>query len=80
MTRIIDNREYLTTKDAAAALNTTVTRILMLLKTHALDGAEVAGEWYVAADSLACATAHGSDLKTVTGCASYCTSNGCGCK
>ena len=80
MTRIIDNREYLTAAAAATALKTTVTRILMLLKSNALDGVEVAGEWYVASDSLACATTHGSDLKGVKGCASYCTSSGCGCK
>jgi hypothetical protein len=80
MARIIDGKTHITAAEAAVALETTITRVFMLLRENALQGAEAEGEWYVASDSLACAKAHGTDMKTVKGCASYCTSSSCGCK
>lgn len=70
----------LTVAASAEALATTPTKILMLLKNGALKGEEISGEWFIDADSLACCKAHGIDMKTANGCASYCSSGGCGCK
>ena len=80
MARIIDGVNFLTAAEAAEELNTTITRILMLLRSGDLQGRELDGEWCVAQDSLACAKAHGTDKKTANGCISYCASKGCGCK
>jgi hypothetical protein len=80
MERIINGTAHITAAAAADELKTTMTRILMLLRDKALAGEQVDGEWYVAVDSLACAKAHGTDQKVAKGCASYCSSGGCGCK
>lgn len=80
MARTIDNKSYLTAAEAAAQLDTTLTRVLMLLRGNALKGAQLDGEWYVESDSVACAKTHGTDMKAASGCATYCTSGGCGCK
>ncbi len=69
-----------TVEESAETLATTPTKILMLLKSGELKGQEIAGEWLVEADSLACCKSHGIDMKTANGCASYCNSGGCGCK
>lgn len=66
--------------ESAETLKTTQTRILMLLKNGDLKGRAIEGDWFVEADSLACAKAHGIDMKVAQGCASYCNSGGCGCK
>jgi len=80
MVMIIDGTEHITAARAAEELETTITRVLMLLREKALAGRQLDGEWYVATDSLACGKTHGRDLKTVRGCASSCSSGGCGCK
>ena len=80
MALTIDAREYVTAAEAAEELETTLTRVLMLLRENALAGTQVDGEWYVASDSVACGKAHGRDMKKIKGCASYCSSGGCGCK
>ena len=80
MTQTIDGKPCVTAAEAAEQLGTTVTRVLMLLRENALQGAQLAGEWYVASESVACAQAHGTDMKVARGCASYCKSSGCGCK
>lgn len=80
MTQIIDGRNHVTAADAAEQLETTITRVLMLLRENALKGAQIDGEWYVEADSIACCKSHGRDMKAAQGCATYCTSGGCGCK
>lgn len=69
---------YLTAAEAASKLETTVTRILMLLRQGALQGMEQDGTWFVDSDSVACAKTHGSDQKAAKGCTSYCA-GGCGC-
>jgi hypothetical protein len=80
MAEMIDGKACITAAEAAEQLDTTVTRVLMLLRENALQGAQLEGEWYVASDSVACAKAHGTDMKVAKGCASYCKSSGCGCK
>ena len=80
MNRVIDGKEYVTAGEAAARLETTMTRVLMMLKAQELTGVQVDGDWFVTSESLACARTHGSDRKTVNGCASYCSSGGCGCR
>lgn len=70
----------LTVAASAEILATTPTKILMLLKNGDLHGEEIAGTWFIDADSLACCKAHGIDMKAAKGCASYCNSGGCGCK
>lgn len=76
----MNGREYITAARAAEELETTITRILMLLRGNALMGRQLDGEWYVASDSIACGKAHGRDMKLAKGCASSCSSGGCGCK
>jgi len=80
MSMIIDGKEHISAAQAADELETTITRVLMLLRDKALVGTQLDGEWYVACDSLACGKAHGRDMKTAKGCASHCSSGGCGCK
>lgn len=77
---IIDGKEHISAAKAAGELDTTITHVLMLLREKALAGTQLDGEWYVACDSLACGKAHGRDMKTIKGCASHCSSGGCGCK
>jgi hypothetical protein len=76
---MIDGKEHITAAEAADQLETTITRVLMLLREKALAGTCQGGAWYVALDSVACAKVHGVERKTVTGCASHCSSGGCGC-
>jgi hypothetical protein len=76
----METANMLTVELSAETLGTTSTKILMLLKKGELKGQEIDGKWYVEADSLACCKTHGIDMKTANGCASYCSSGGCGCK
>lgn len=76
----METDKMLTVEVSAEALETTPTKILMLLKNGELKGEEIDGKWFVEADSLACCKSHGIDMKVVKGCASYCNSGGCGCK
>jgi len=80
MARTIDGIEYVTADEAAELLATTPMRVLMLMRDKALVGIEAEGEWLVSRDSVACCAAHGSDMKVAKGCATYCSSGGCGCK
>jgi hypothetical protein len=80
MAHIIDGIAYVTPDEAAEMLATTPMRVLMLLRAKALVGIEVDGGWLVSSDSVACCTAHGTDAKVAKGCATHCTSGGCGCK
>jgi hypothetical protein len=80
MTVIIEGTEHVTAADAAVQLNTTQLRILMLVKEQALVGKLLDGTWYISRPSLACAEVHGTDRKESTGCRSYCSSSGCGCR
>ena len=72
--------KFVSAEYAAKELNTTLPRILMMLKNGDLVGEQLDGVWQITGESLACAKVHGSDLKTVNKCASYCSSGGCGCK
>lgn len=80
MTLVIDGVEHITAAAAAEKLETTVPRILMMLKSQDIQGVRIDGDWFVTSDSLACAKVHGSDRKVANGCASYCSSKGCGCR
>jgi len=80
MVRTIDGKPCVTAAVAARELDTTITRVLMLLRSNDLKGTQLAGEWYVESDSVACAKAHGTDMKAAKGCTSYCSAGGCGCK
>jgi hypothetical protein len=80
MTLFIEGIEYVTAAEAAATLNTTPLRVMMLVKQKELVGQEVDGSWYISRPSLACATAHGTDRMVANGCQSYCKSSGCGCR
>ncbi|GAM10763.1 hypothetical protein OR1_03060 [Geobacter sp. OR-1] len=66
--------------EAAAELQTTQLKVLMLVKNKAILGEEIRGEWYVNRDSLNCFKSHGSDIKIEMGCKSNCSSGGCGCR
>lgn len=69
-----------TVAESAQLLETTPTRILMLLRSGELKGIETDGGWLVDADSLVCCKSGGIDMQAAKGCASYCNSGGCGCK
>ena len=75
-----EGMDYLTVAEAAEYLETTATRVLMLLRKDDLKGREIDGAWFVEPASLVCCKAHGIDLKVEKGCVSYCSSGGCGCK
>ena len=80
MARTIDGIDYVTADEAAELLATTPMRVLMLMRDKALVGMQVEGEWLVSRDSVACCKAYGADMKEAKGCATYCSSKGCGCK
>lgn len=75
-----DYQDLASVEEAAAALQTTHLRVLMLLKEKELVGEEIDGAWFVTRESLKCCMTHGKDLKVQMGCKSYCSSGGCGCK
>lgn len=70
---------FVTIDEAATLLDTTPTRILMLLRDKALLGEQQEDGWLVSRDSIACCKAHGKDMKKEQGCKTYCSSGGCGC-
>ena len=70
---------YVTIDEAAQLLDTTPTRILMLLRQKALEGVQQGSDWLVSRESIACCKTHGRDMKQEQGCKTYCTSGGCGC-
>ncbi len=80
MARTIDGIEYVTADEAAEMLATTPMRVLMLLRNKALAGMEINGEWLVSRDSAACCKSHSADMKVAKGCATHCSSKGCGCR
>ena len=80
MARIINSISYLTADETAEKLQTTPTRILMLLKGKALEGMQINGEWLVSSDSMACFKPDGKGQQSAAGCASHCSASSCGCK
>jgi hypothetical protein len=81
MVREIDGEEYLSIQAAAGELATTHLRLLMLVKQGTLAGKQVAGEWFIARESLECLKRHGLEPASVASCkASSCSSGGCGCR
>ena len=79
MTVIIDGIEYLPASVVAEQLETTETKVLMLLKQKALGGELVDGSWFVTAASLACYDAHAANAESQSQCRTGCGSTGCGC-
>ena len=80
MERMIEGVAHVTAAAAAGQLETTQLRVLMLLKEKALTGTMLDGEWFVTSESLACCRVHGQDRRVASGCATSCSSGGCGCK
>ncbi len=76
----INTTEYLSSAEAAEELKTTIPRVLMLLRENALEGTLLDGEWYVAKNSVACGKGRDREVNTIKGCASHCSSGGCGCR
>ena len=79
MTVVIDGIEYLPASEVALKLETTETKILMLLKQKALGGELIEGSWFVTAASLACYDAHAREPENKANCRTSCSSSGCGC-
>ena len=70
--------EFISISEAAAYLETTETRILMMLKKQELVGRQDDDVWYVDKASLQlCGKPKPSDFKK-TGCGGGCGSGGCG--
>lgn len=80
MALFIDGVEHVPAAMAAEKLETTLPRILMMLKSTDLKGVQIKDDWFVTSESLSCAKNHGTDRKVTNGCASYCSSKGCGCR
>ncbi|MBE0503505.1 MAG: helix-turn-helix domain-containing protein [Desulfuromonadales bacterium] len=71
--------ENLTITEAAAALNTTPTAILMLLRRNELTGVEVDGTWRITSESLQCIRAARQGDGPLVECRSSCASKAGGC-
>lgn len=80
MTKSMDAEEYVTLADAAQALSTTETRILMLLKQKALQGTPCEGGWLIARASLDSPNARRVEAERQLSCRSSCSSSTCGCR
>lgn len=79
MTVVIDGIEYLPAAIVAQQLETTETKVLMLLKQKALGGELIEGAWFVTTASLACYDAHAREPEKQQQCRTSCSSSGCGC-
>lgn len=74
----VAGENFITMGEAAAYLETTETRILMLLKKQELAGKQVDDIWYIDKASLQlCGKPKPSDFSK-TGCGGGCGSGGCG--
>jgi len=80
MERILDGTLHVSIAEAEQELRTTHLKVLMLLKTGALSGCLVEGEWYVEKSSLDCLKLHGIEPTGTAGCATSCNPSACGCK
>lgn len=79
MTTIIDGIEYLPIAEVARQLETTETRILMLLKQRILHGELVEGTWLVTTASVLGFDAQAQATAEPSSCRTSCTSSVCGC-
>jgi hypothetical protein len=77
MDRSIDGIPHLPLQDAAAILQTTPLRILMLLKKGSLTGVEDEGEWYLNRESLLTCMQNGSLEQKIGGCHLSCAAHAC---
>ena len=79
MTVVIDGIEYLPASAVAQQLETTETKILMLLKKKALGGELIEGAWYVTTASLSCYDPQAQDAEKQADCKTSCSSASSGC-
>lgn len=78
MEKIIDGISWLAINQAASTLNSTVPRLLMLIKDGTLTGQQIDGEWHVTSDSI-CNCGNRSPVPhVVKSCSGGC--GGCGGK
>jgi len=64
--------ERVSAASAAAELETTHLRVLMLIKERVLEGMQEGGEWFVSRESLDCCKAHGGDAQAKRTCRTSC--------
>lgn len=82
MDRMEEQAEMIELDEAAEELGTTGLRLLMLLREGAAEGVEQEdGTWLISRASLERFKEQGGvpPVKQKKGCASSCTSSGCGC-
>ena len=80
MERIIEGVPHVPIDEAAAELETTHLRILMLLKHRVVTGSLVDGVWYIEKNSLVSLKKHGMERPQPAGCTTSCGATTCGCK
>ena len=68
----IEAPSHIPIADAAAELQTTSLRILMLIKQKVMAGHQVDGEWHVDKESLACFRGYSADCSDRKKCPSSC--------
>ncbi len=80
MERMIEGIPHIPINEAAAELETTHLRILMLLKHRVVTGCQQDGGWYIEKSSLAPLKACGMERLEPAGCTATCGAASCGCK
>lgn len=80
MERMIEGIPHIPIDEAAAELETTHLRILMLLKHRVVTGYQVDGAWYIEKGSLVSLKTRGPERRGPAGCAASCGAASCGCK
>lgn len=80
MTLFIDGREYQPIATAASRLQTTETRVLMLIKQQALQGEQLEGSWFVEEASLSSFDPGAARKHPVQSNCSACSVSACACR
>lgn len=78
MEKIIDGESWIDINEAAATLNSTIPRLLMLIKEGTLTGQQLDGEWHVTSDSICTCSNRDKVPHIVKSCSGGC--GGCGSK
>jgi hypothetical protein len=79
MARLVNGIGYASAEEAAVRLNTTITRVLLLIREKRIAAILHQGEWCVELDSLAGCDLHAAgDCGAKRGCAGCRDSEGCG--
>lgn len=79
MGKMIDGKSWIDISEAAATLNSTIPKLLMLIKDGTLTGQQLEGEWYVTSDSICNCSNRDNVPHVVKGCGGGC-GGGCGSK